>query len=138
MSRAAGPAGEDDDRDLGPAAQPVDDLDAVHVGQAEVKDDQVRGDFAASRRAVVPSAATVDVVAAGAQVDAHRPQDLGVVVDDQDAGHGAAPRREAARQVSTRLAAAGWAVGSSATAAGARGAGWPRVAGALPGGRVPE
>jgi hypothetical protein len=33
--------GEDDDRRGGPAAQGLDDGDAVEIGQAEVEDDQV-------------------------------------------------------------------------------------------------
>ena len=38
---AAAAAGQHDDRGGGPAAQAVDDLDAVHVGQAEVEHDEV-------------------------------------------------------------------------------------------------
>ena len=89
---AAGPAGQHDDRDVGPAAQAADDVDAVHVGQAEVEHDQVRvlaGGQRAARRP--PSAATVDVVAPGAQVDPQRAQDLRLVVDDQDPGHDSPP-----------------------------------------------
>ena len=36
------PGREDDDRHVGPAAQAADDLDAVHAGQPEVEDDDVR------------------------------------------------------------------------------------------------
>jgi len=35
------PDRQDDDRCRGPAADPVDDLGAVHVGQAEVEDHRV-------------------------------------------------------------------------------------------------
>jgi hypothetical protein len=38
---AAGPTGQHDDRYRGPAAQAVDDVDAVDVGQPEVEDDEV-------------------------------------------------------------------------------------------------
>ena len=82
---------------LRPAAQALDHLDAVHVGQAEVEHDHVRAGRARPRsRARRPSAARVDVVAAGAQVDAERPPQAALVVDDQDAGQlsASAPARQ--------------------------------------------
>ena len=54
---AVGPAGQHDDRGLGPAAQPLDDLDAVQVGQAQVEEHQVRGVAAAVVSASDPVAA---------------------------------------------------------------------------------
>jgi hypothetical protein len=88
---AAGPAGEHDDGDLGPAAQPLDDLDAVDVREAEVEDDQVRPQVRGLAQRGDAVSGYVEVVVAGAQVDAHGPQDLGFVVDDQDAGHDCGP-----------------------------------------------
>jgi hypothetical protein len=38
---AVGPPGQHDDRRLGPAAQPLDDLHAIQVRQAKVEDHQV-------------------------------------------------------------------------------------------------
>jgi hypothetical protein len=49
--------GQHDDWSLGPAAQSVDDVDAVDVGQAEVEDDQVGWPPSGQGGAVVPSAA---------------------------------------------------------------------------------
>ena len=73
----------------GPAAQAADDLDAVHVGQAEVEHDEVGpAGRPAARRARRAVGGHVDVVSAGAQVDPQGAQDLRLVVDDQDAGHG--------------------------------------------------
>ena len=62
---------------------------AVEVGQAEVEDDDVGR--AVGRRAQRGPAVGggEDGVAAGGEVDPQRAEELGVVVDDQDAGHGA-------------------------------------------------
>ncbi len=42
LVEAVGAAGEHEDGYVGPAAEAGDDLGAVHVGQAEVEDDDVR------------------------------------------------------------------------------------------------
>ena len=58
LVEAVGPTGQHEDRDVGPAAQPGDDLGAVHVGQAEVEDDERRaGGRRPCSRASAPSAA---------------------------------------------------------------------------------
>ena len=71
-------------------AQARDHLDAVDAGQPEVEDDDVGVVARRERRArASPVRRQVDVVAAGREVDAERPQDLRLVVDDQDPGHDA-------------------------------------------------
>ena len=65
----------------------ADDLDAVQVGQAEVEHDQVGVRVGGRLQGAAAAARGHDLVVAGLQVDPQRPQDLRLVVDDQDAGH---------------------------------------------------
>ena len=75
-----------------PSAEATDHVDAVDAGQAEVEHDDigmvarrdVEGTFTIRRE--------VDLVAAGAQVDAQRAQDLRLVVDDEHTAHRNASR----------------------------------------------
>ena len=56
-----------------PAAQALDHLGAVHVGQPEVEHDEVRRAApAAASSAASPSATAVDLVVARAEVDRER------------------------------------------------------------------
>src|ERR1700743_1369350 len=85
------PHRQDDDRRGGPAADPVNDLGAVHVGQAKVEDDRVgplAGNGGEARAAVDRGG---HLVIARGQVDPQRAQDRRLVVDDEDAGHWSAP-----------------------------------------------
>ena len=71
---------------------------AVHVGQAEVEDHGVgRVPRGRGQRAGAPSAATVDLVAAGAQVDRQRAAQARLVLDDQDAASSVARRASGRR-----------------------------------------
>ena len=80
--------GEHQDRDVGPAAQPADHLGAVHVRQAQVEDDGVRGMRGRELQAAGAGGRRVHLVAAGPQVDGERPDQVGVVVDDEHGAHG--------------------------------------------------
>src|SRR5262249_38148023 len=84
---APGPAGQHDDRHLGPAAQPVDDLDAVDVRQAEVEDDQVGRAVLGLPQRAGPVGGHRHLEPAGRQVDPQRPHDLRLRVDDPRPGH---------------------------------------------------
>ena len=79
-----GDRGEHDDRQLAPAAQLAADLDPGAVREHQVDD---RGMRAGDRRAVerlLGARARDDLVAGTAQHEPQRPQDLGVVVADED------------------------------------------------------
>src|SRR6185295_3428864 len=70
---AAGAAGQHDDGDGGPAAEAADDLGALHVGQAEVEDDEVGALAGGGVQGGHAVGGGVDVVVPGAQVDAQGP-----------------------------------------------------------------
>ncbi len=74
-----------------PSADPLDHLDAVHVRQAEVDDDEIRWLFLRGGESAHAVLGQHHVIPASGQVDPHRPQQLLVVVDDQDPGHRPAP-----------------------------------------------
>ena len=57
LFRRVGPAGKHDDRCFGPAAQPLNHLDAVQVRQAEIEERDIGRMAAAARSAAVPVAA---------------------------------------------------------------------------------
>jgi len=78
-----------DDRRVVPLAQRHDHLGAVDVGQAEVQDDRVRRVARRHRQRLPAGARGPHVVLPGAQVDPQRADQLGLVLDDEDAG---APR----------------------------------------------
>jgi hypothetical protein len=81
------PGRQHDDRGRRPAAQALDHGHAVHVGQPEIEDHQVgRGTTGRGqpRRTVGGDG---HLVPSGGEGDAQGPQQLPVVVDDQDAGH---------------------------------------------------
>jgi cellulose synthase/poly-beta-1,6-N-acetylglucosamine synthase-like glycosyltransferase/peptidoglycan/xylan/chitin deacetylase (PgdA/CDA1 family) len=80
---AVGSPGQHDDGRLGPAAQALDDLHAVQVGQAQVEDDQVRRVPAGHGERLGPGRRDVHLVLPHPQVDAQRPEDLRLVVDDK-------------------------------------------------------
>ena len=65
-------------------------LDAVDPGEAEVEDHEVGVLARRERQRRLAGRREVDVVAARLQVRAERPQELRLVVDDEDARHGAA------------------------------------------------
>jgi hypothetical protein len=62
----------------------VDHLDAVHVRQAEVEDDQVRRVLGGKFKRLASGSGGVHLVVADAQVDAQGADDLRLIVDDQD------------------------------------------------------
>src|SRR5207248_648438 len=95
--------GQDEDGYRGPGPQLADDLDAVDVGQTEVEDDEVGVVGGGGVQGFGAVGGGADLVLAGLEVDAQGPQDLGFVVDDEDAGHPRAPRspvRSPTRQLS--------------------------------------
>src|SRR4051794_24173205 len=102
LRRAVHPAGEDDDRHRRPAAQRADHVDAVHVRQAEVEDDEVRVVGRGGTQRLRPGGRRRDAVLPGEEVDPQRPQDLGLVVDDEHARHRAASARPAPRSPGRR------------------------------------
>jgi hypothetical protein len=81
-------AGQDDDRDGGPATQPTDDVDAIHVGQPKVEHDDVRQGLGGHGQRRLAVGGGDDLVGPGGQIDPQGPQDLGFVVDHEHAGHG--------------------------------------------------
>jgi hypothetical protein len=83
LVHAVGPAGQHDDRGLGPAAQPLDHLHPVQVGQAEIEDHQVGRIPPGHLQRLDPGRRDVHLVVAHPQVDPQRPQYLRLVVDDQ-------------------------------------------------------
>ena len=89
---AVGPAGQHQDRHVGPAAQPGDDLDAVHVGQAEVEDDDVGRVARPPAERLGPGGGGADLVAAGAQVDASGRAAAGVRRRRRGRGSSSSPR----------------------------------------------
>ena len=81
----AGVAGQHDRlRQLGQGRQPVDDLDAVHVGQLEVDQRHRRQLLLDQREAFARALGHQGVVAAPAQDVAQGTQQMAVVLDDED------------------------------------------------------
>jgi hypothetical protein len=91
LVHTVGASGQHDDRRLGPAAQALDHLYPVQVGQAEVEDHQVGRIPAGHLERLRAGRGDVHVVVAHPQVDPQRPQDLRFVVDDEHPGHGVSP-----------------------------------------------
>ncbi len=85
---------QDDDRDLGPGTQLPADLQAVHIGQAQVEDDH-RGLLGGSQgQAFFPVLGSRDLVVVCAEDGTQSAQDLWLVIDDEDVrlgGHGVTP-----------------------------------------------
>ena len=85
LVRVAAARGEQDDRHIAVLAQPAADLQPVEAGQHDVEQDEVEAVRSrAAARALGPSAASVDTMAARARGTGAAAADLGVVVDDQD------------------------------------------------------
>src|SRR5215472_1279419 len=80
-----------DDRRCRPAADTSDDIGAVHVGQAEVDDDDVGVVAGHHGKSADPVGGGVHGVVAGAEIDAQRTQQGGLVVYDEHARHCVAP-----------------------------------------------
>src|SRR5580658_4994574 len=80
----AAPARQHDDRCLGPPAQLDDDLGAVDVGQAQIQDDRVGRVAQGHRERLPPGPRGQHVVLPGPQVDAQRPEQFGLILDDED------------------------------------------------------
>jgi hypothetical protein len=87
LVHTVGPAGQHDDRSLGPAAQPLDHLHSAQVGQAQVQDHQVGRIAAGYLEGLGSGRCDVHLVIAHPQVDPQRPQYLRLVVDDKHPGH---------------------------------------------------
>jgi len=78
--------GEDDDGGVGDGADLAAELDAAHLGHGEVGDDEVGLPLAEEDEAVETVGGGADVVALGAEGGLEGAEDLGLVVDEQDAG----------------------------------------------------
>src|ERR1700761_5677301 len=87
----AGPAGEHDDRGLGPAPQLDDDLGAVDVRQPQVEDHRVRGALGRAGQRLPSTARGDRVVLAGPQVDEQGPEQARLILDQEDPGPGPGP-----------------------------------------------
>jgi hypothetical protein len=87
LVHAVGPAGQHDDRGLGPAAQALDHLHPVQVGQAEIEDHQVGRVAAGHLECLGSGRRDMHVVVPHPQVDPQGPQDLRFIVDDQHSCH---------------------------------------------------
>src|SRR5581483_3990788 len=83
--------GEHEDRDPGPAAQALDDLDAVHVRQPQVEDDHVGMVCGGELQRGGPVVRRVHLVRAGLEIDHQGADDLGFVVDHEHPGHAGPP-----------------------------------------------
>ena len=81
------PGRQHQDRHPGPAAQPLDHLDAVHVGQAQVEDDHVGVAGGGELEGGGAVGGRVDLVLACLEVDHEGAHDLRLVVDHQHPGH---------------------------------------------------
>ena len=93
----AAPRRQDDDRHLRPTAQPVDDVEAVHPGQAEVEQDDVRVVAGGELQRLLAPSRRGRRRTRGPEVGGEGPTDRRLVVDDQDPRHGTAPDVAAAR-----------------------------------------
>ena len=85
--------GEDDDRHGAPAAETADHFDAVDAWESEVEDDEIGVLCGCERQRRFAGGGEVDVVSARAEVGGECAEDLGFVVDGEDAGHSAARNR---------------------------------------------
>src|SRR5262249_53418331 len=65
----------------------VEDVEAAHVGQADVEDDRVRHVGPYQVEALLAAGGRQDLERVGAQVLFQRIEHVGLVVDDQQAGH---------------------------------------------------
>ncbi len=81
------PGGEHQDRHPGPAAQASDHLDAVHVGEPQVQDDDVGVARGGQLERGGPVGRGVHLVLARLQVDHEGAYDLRLVVDHKHPGH---------------------------------------------------
>lgn len=79
--------GKYDDRDLRPFAQPLNDLQAVEIGQPQIQDDEIGRGFGAARDSILGTPCFRYVKAVRLKADAQKFSDLCVVFDDQDARH---------------------------------------------------
>ena len=80
--------GEDDDGDVACFADPDAYGKSVDIGQAEVEHDDVGGGQGGLGDPLFAVGGGDDLVAPGGQPEAKRPQEGGVVIDDEDFGHG--------------------------------------------------
>ena len=81
---------------VSPAPDAADDVGAVHVGQAEVEDHHVGALAGHDREPRGAVAGRADLVVARGEIDAQRPEDRRLVVDDQHPGQGSAPCMDSA------------------------------------------
>ena len=82
LVHAVGASGQHDDRRLRPAAQALDHLHPIQVGQAKIEDHQVGRIPAGHFERLGSGRRDVHVVVAHPEVDPQRPQDLRLVIDD--------------------------------------------------------
>ena len=81
------PRRQHDDGHVGPAAEPLDHLDPVDAGQPEVEQHDVGVRLPGGDQRLLAGRGQVDLVAACDEVEAQRPADRRLVVDDEHAGH---------------------------------------------------
>ena len=92
-------SGEHDDR--GPptgGAELAQDVEPRAPGKHDVEDDQVRLVLERRRECRIAVAGVPDLVALAGKVGPHDLADVGLIVDDQDAAHGAGHRRAGSRR----------------------------------------
>src|SRR5277367_6767657 len=80
------PGREDEDGALVEGGGALQRLLAVHVGKAEIEDDRLGGAVGDNRQSSGRGIGAHGLVAGGLQGGPEEPVDLGIVVDDQDAG----------------------------------------------------
>jgi hypothetical protein len=77
-------SGQHQDRHVGALAHAAADLDAVHVGQIEVEDDQRRRLRRECVQRCAPGRGCLDAVPGVLEIERHEGGDRGLVLDDED------------------------------------------------------
>jgi hypothetical protein len=80
------------DGHIRPSAQPLDHLDSAEAWQPEVEDDEFGFDLCGDIQSLGPGPREVHVIPAGREIDTKGFEDLGIVIDDENA-HQPASRR---------------------------------------------
>ena len=75
---------DDDDRQIAPLSDIADHVDAVHVGKAQIQQDQIRAPGSRQRQAVCGAACGSDFVVLGAQRGGDKVADIAFVFNQQD------------------------------------------------------
>ncbi len=80
---------QDEDRDRRPAAKTSDDVDTVHIRQAEIHDDRIGMAPGCDGERRATRWRQMDLAPPGVHVHFHRAEDRHVVVHDENDAHGA-------------------------------------------------